>query len=162
MLYSFSLICVDASTTSQQASARGSNRRICMNHHATCACMTQLNNLLLIDRKMNIGDFYKHFGRDSTTNFQLERYARELKIPNFYVCMCDEINQLPRNKFPLNVIVNIHTSKERGVHWSALYINKDKVFFFDSYDLVPTQEIVDFLSQHSQGIRNTSVNYSYT
>ena len=98
---------------------------------------------------MNIGDLYKRFGRDSTTNFQLERYARELKIPNFYVCMRDEINQLPRNKFPLNVIVNIHTPKERDVHWSALYINKDKVFFFDSYGLVPTQEIVDFLSQHS-------------
>ena len=104
---------------------------------------------------MNIDDFYKHFGRDSTTNFQLERYARELKIPNFYVCMRDEINQLPRNMFPLNVIVNIHTSKERGVHWSALYINKDKVFFFDSYALVPAQEIVDFLSQHSQRMRNT-------
>ena len=79
---------------------------------------------------MNIDDFYKRFGRDSTANFQLEKYAKELKIPNFYVCMRDEINQLPRNMFPLNVIVNIHTSKERGVHWSALYINKDKVFFF--------------------------------
>ena len=45
--------------------------------------------------------------------------------------------------------------KERGVHWSALYINKDKVFFFDSYALVPAQEIVDFLSQHSQRMRNT-------
>ena len=78
---------------------------------------------------MNIDDFYKRFGRDSTTNFQLERYARELKIPNFYVCMRDEINQLLRNMFPLNVIVNIHTSKERGVHWSALYINKGQGIF---------------------------------
>ena len=69
--------------------------------------------------------------------------------------MRDEINQLPRNKFPLYVTANIHTSKERGVHWSALYINKDKVFFFGSYALVPTQEIVDFLSQHSQRMRNT-------
>ena len=104
---------------------------------------------------MNIDDFYKRFGRDSTTNFQLERYARELKIPNFYVCMRDEISQLPRNKLPLNVIVNIHTSKERGVHWSALHINKDIVFLFDSFGLVPTQEIIDFLPQHSQRIRNT-------
>ena len=104
---------------------------------------------------MNINDFYKCFGRDSTTNFQLERYARELKIPNFYVCMCDEMNQLPRNKFPLNVIVNIHTSKEQGVHWSALYINKDIVFFFDSYDLVPTQEIIDFLSQHTKNAQHS-------
>ena len=39
---------------------------------------------------MNIDDFYKHFGRDTTTNFQLEKYAKELKFPNFYVCMRDE------------------------------------------------------------------------
>ena len=69
--------------------------------------------------------------------------------------MRDEIKQLPRNKFPLNVIINIHMSKEQGARWSALYIKKDKVFFFDSYALVPTQEIVDFLSQHSQRIHNT-------
>ena len=88
-------------------------------------------------------------------NFQLEKYSKELKIPNLYVCMCDEINQLLRDKFPLNVIVNIHTSKEQGVHWSALYINKCIVFFFDSHGLVPTQEIVDFLLQHSQRMHNT-------
>ena len=46
-------------------------------------------------------------------------------------------------------------SKEHGVHWSALYINKDIAFFFDSYGLVPTQEIVDFLLQHSQRMHNT-------
>ena len=103
---------------------------------------------------MNIDDFYKRFGRDTTTIFQLDKYAKELKIPNFYVCMHDEINQLPRNKFPLKVIVNIHMSKEQGVHWSALYINKCITIFFDSYGLVPTQEIVDF-SQHSQRMRNT-------
>ena len=62
---------------------------------------------------MNIDDFYKRFGRDTTTNFQLEKYAKELKIPKFYVCMCDEINQLPQNKFPQNVIVNIHMSKNK-------------------------------------------------
>ena len=68
--------------------------------------------------------------------------------------MRDEINQLPQNKLPLNVVVNIHMSKEQGLHWSALYINKD-AYFFDSYGLAPTQEIVDFLSQHSQRMRNT-------
>ena len=98
---------------------------------------------------MNIDDFYKRFGRDTTTNFQLEKYAKELQVPNFYVCMHDEINQLPRNNFPLNVIINIHTSEERGVHWSVLYINKDEVYFFDSCGLAPTQEILDFLPQHS-------------
>ena len=100
---------------------------------------------------MNIDDFYKHFGGDTTTNFQLEKYAKELQILNFYMCMHDEINQLPRNKFHHKQ----HMSKECGVHWSALYINKDEVHFFDSYSLAPTQEILDFLPQHSQRMRNT-------
>ena len=46
-------------------------------------------------------------------------------------------------------------SKEQGVHWSALYINKDKTYFFDSYGLVPIQEILDFLLQQSQRMCNT-------
>ena len=34
-------------------------------------------------------------------------------------------------------------------------LTKTRYFFFDSYALVPTQEIVDFLSKHSQRMRNT-------
>ena len=77
---------------------------------------------------MNIDDFYKRFGRDSTTNFQLERHARELKIPNFYVCMRDEINQLPRNMFPLNVIVNIHTQKSEVCTGLRCTLTKTRYF----------------------------------
>ena len=126
MLYSFSLICVDMS---QQASACRSNRCLCMNHHATWACVTQLNNILLINRKMNIDDSTSALAEISLQIFNLGDMHENSRYPTF-MCVCDEINQLPRNMFPLNVIVNIHMSKERGVHWSALYINKDKVFFF--------------------------------
>ena len=34
-------------------------------------------------------------------------------------------------------------------------LTKTRYFSFDSYALVPAQEIVDFLSQHSQRMRNT-------
>ena len=104
---------------------------------------------------MNIDVFYKRFGKNTTTNFQLIKYARELKIPNFHICMRDEIKHLPKDKFPFNVITNIHTSKERGVHWSAFHVTKDKTYFFDSFALPPTQEIIDFLPSKTQRMRNT-------
>ena len=53
---------------------------------------------------MAIEAFYKRYSKDTTTNFQLEKYAKEFKIANFYICMYNELSQLPRNKFPLNVI----------------------------------------------------------
>ena len=105
--------------------------------------------------KMNIDAFYKLYGTDTTTNFQLVKYARELKIPNFHVCMRDELRSLSTNKLPLNVITNIHTSAERGVHWSALHVNKAGVYFFDSYAIPPTQEIIDCLPANLERTRNT-------
>ena len=115
------------------------------------------NHALFISNsyKMNLEAFYKRFGRHTTTNFQLIKYAKELKIPNFHVCMRDEIKSLPRNKLPLNVITNIHTSAERGVHWSAFYINKNVTYFFDSYGLPPTQEIINFLPSSCDRTHNT-------
>ena len=112
---------------------------------------------------MNLQAFYKRYGRDTTTNFQLIKYAKELKIPNFHVCMRDEVKQLPRDKCPLNVITNIHTSDERGVHWSALHVSKGKgpptgcsvAYFFDSFGLPPTQEIINFLSKVADRTCNT-------
>ena len=104
---------------------------------------------------MNIQAFYKRYGRDTTTNFQLIKYSKELKIPNFYVCMRDEIKSLPRNKLPLNVITNIHTSAERGVHWSGIHVNKNVAYFFDSYGLPPTKEIINFLPSSGDRTHNT-------
>ena len=104
---------------------------------------------------MNITDFYKRYGKYTTTNFQLRDYAKELKIPNFHICMRDEISDLPRTAIPLNVITNIHTSHERGVHWSAFHVSKEKAYFFDSYALPPTKEIIDFLPKNLDRTRNT-------
>jgi len=105
---------------------------------------------------MDIKSFYKRYGRNTTNNFQLKKYAKELKLPNFYVCMRDEIKHLPRNKLPLNVITNINSSQERGVHWSAFnIIDNKKVYFFDSFGLPPTKEILDFIPAGCARMRNT-------
>jgi hypothetical protein len=104
---------------------------------------------------MNINAFYKRYGQNTTTNFQLIKYAKELEIPNFHVCMRDEIKSLSLKRLPLNVITNIHTTNQRGVHWSALHVTKGSAYFFDSFGLPPTQEIIDLLPCKVQRMRNT-------
>ena len=94
---------------------------------------------------MNIEEFFNKYGTDTTTNFQLIQYAKELKIPNFHYVMRDEMNLLSKDKLPLNVITNIHTSKENGVHHNCFYIGSKGNYFFDSYGLNPTKEVEKFI-----------------
>ena len=91
-------------------------------------------------------EFKQRFGEDTTTNIQLLQIAKILKIPNFHYVMRDEMNLLPKEKKPLYVMTNIHTSKENGVHHSCFYWN-DENFFFDSYGLDPPKEVIKFLGE---------------
>ncbi|ESO96536.1 hypothetical protein LOTGIDRAFT_159951 [Lottia gigantea] len=65
---------------------------------------------------MNI--FLDKYGTDTTTNFQLMRWANELSISPFYYCMRDEINDLKYKK---------ETKKPNTTTW----INKAKPYFVD-------------------------------
>ena len=97
---------------------------------------------------MNWNTFKQTFGTDTSTNFDLIRWAKYLRIKPFYYAMRDEIKDLPQYGY---FITNIHTSKERGVHHSAIYSHRDatgdsandRVYFFDSYALPPTLEIIE-------------------
>src|SRR6266853_1255053 len=62
----------------------------------------------------NFNDFIDYYGSDTTNNFQLIKYAKELKIPNFYCLMNDELNNIPKNKYPINIIINLHSSNKNG------------------------------------------------
>ena len=88
---------------------------------------------------MTFKDFTDIYGTNTTTNFQLIKYAKELKIPNFYCLMRDELNEIKTDNF--NVIINLHKSNQKGAHWSCFTPN----YFFDSYGLPPTKEVKDFL-----------------
>ena len=93
---------------------------------------------------MNIKEFLNHYGVNTTNNFQLLHWAKQLKIKNFHVLMRDEIKDFNLKKLPLNLIVNIDPKKEGGVHWSCFHIAKDgKKYWFDSYGLPPLKEIID-------------------
>ena len=83
-------------------------------------------------------DFVKEYGSDTTTNFELISIAKELGIPNFYVLMRDELsqlNELMKENKEINLICNLHTQKQKGIHWSCSKFSEDKVYWFDSYGL---------------------------
>ena len=94
---------------------------------------------------MKLKDFFDKYGTDATTNFELMNIAKNLGIKNFYYVMRDEVKDLPKNKKPLNVMTNIHTSKENGVHHFSFYVSDKAKYFFDSYGLKPTKEVKEFM-----------------
>ncbi|ESO90773.1 hypothetical protein LOTGIDRAFT_163655 [Lottia gigantea] len=49
-----------------------------------------------------MNEFLDKYGTDTTTNFQLMRWANELNISPFYYCMRDEINDLKYKKAWIN------------------------------------------------------------
>ena len=93
---------------------------------------------------MNIKEFLNHYGVNTTNNFQLLHWAKQLKLNNFHVLMRDEIKDFNLKKLPLNLIVNIDPKKRRRstlVMFS--YSKRWKKYWFDSYGLPPLKEIID-------------------
>ena len=95
---------------------------------------------------MNLKQFLDIYGLDTSTNFDLLKWAKELKIHNFKVLMKNELYKLKKTKKNF-IICNYQTTKEGGTHWTALYKNKDKVYYFDSYGLQPDFEVLNFLDK---------------
>lgn len=81
-----------------------------------------------------IKSFFDKFGTDTTTNFQLIKWGKELNIPNLKVIMRDEIEDSNGNY----IICNLHEKKQKGIHWFCFTEN----IFFDSYGLPPPKEII--------------------
>ena len=52
----------------------------------------------------NFKEFMNIYGTNSTTNFQLTKYAKELKIKNFYCLMRNELEQIDTVKSVYNVL----------------------------------------------------------
>ena len=87
-----------------------------------------------------IKKFFHIFGEDTSTNFDLLRYSKILKIKNFHVVMTDEIKNLPKDNFC--AILNFQLTSQSGTHWVALYKkNSERVLYFDS-DGLPVQDEV--------------------
>jgi hypothetical protein len=102
------------------------------------------------NNKMNIHEFLDRFGVDSTTNFQLIKWSKDLKIPKLYCIMRNELNKLKKLKLknkPLYIICNYQTSNESGSHWIAMYRGNSVNFYFDSYGIELFPEAKEFLEE---------------
>ncbi|ESP04510.1 hypothetical protein LOTGIDRAFT_170756 [Lottia gigantea] len=75
-----------------------------------------------------MNEFLDKYGTDTTTNFQLMRWANELNISPFYYCMRDEINNLKYKK---------ETKKPNTTAW----INKAKPYFVEQIGDTPQGDL---------------------
>jgi len=85
-------------------------------------------------------------GQDTTTNSDLETYAKKLKIKYFRGVFMDD--ELPM-KIKTNEcgIVNLQDSDEQGSHW-VCYFKKGKLkYYFDSYGLDCSNEVLNYLKR---------------
>ena len=103
---------------------------------------------------MDIKSFLNIYGTDTTTNFQLMKWAKDLGISNFHYAMKDEINNLEsktlsktqkHKKLPIYIIANYQMSNEGGSHHVVMFKDKNESFYFDSYGIQPLKEAEDFL-----------------
>ena len=87
--------------------------------------------------------FFDYFGFNTTTNFDLIKYAKILKITNFHYAMTDEIKELPLTNF--NAIINYQLLHQKGSHHVGLVNlnNKTKTFYFDSFGKPIQKEVLE-------------------
>ena len=88
-----------------------------------------------------VKEFLYIFGTQTTTNHDLMRYAKMLKIKNFHIVMSDEVKELPENNF--SAILNFQLSSEKGLHWVSLYKYGERLYYFDSYGTPVQKQIVE-------------------
>jgi hypothetical protein len=93
---------------------------------------------------MNFTTFIQSF-RDikPLSNFEIIDICKRLKIPHFKgVFMRDELKGKPGKKECL--VLNIDHSSNAGTHWTCLFVENNKCFYFDSYGFPPPLEVVKY------------------
>ena len=93
---------------------------------------------------MTLKDFLNKYGEDSTSNFQLLKWAKDLDIKPFKVVMRNELYKLKKTKKNY-IIANYQTSNEKGIHWVAMYRSSQQNFYFDPYGITLFKEAEEFL-----------------
>ena len=83
-----------------------------------------------------------------TTTTELKNKLRFLKSFKG-VFPCDRIPNI--ESFPASMILNTDKHNEKGEHWVAIHINKDKFgIYFDSYGLKPiNKEFLEYLNERT-------------
>jgi len=80
-----------------------------------------------------------------TTNIQLENEALRLQLKIFRgVIMRDQINKLKQLNQECGILGS-KTSREDSMHWTCWWKNGKQKYYFDSFGLLPTKEIIRYL-----------------
>ena len=75
-------------------------------------------------------------------NFDIEKIATHYNI-NVIIVMKDELKYI--KIINTNYIINLESSKDgNGTHWMALKIENKDCVYFDSYGMLPPEEIITF------------------
>ena len=91
---------------------------------------------------MSIDEWFKEFGKNTTSNLELIKYCKKLKIDHVVLCMRDEFKNL--SKYTKNIIMNFEENNGNSSHWVCIYNNQVK-YYFDSNSLSPPVEVMKFL-----------------
>ena len=91
---------------------------------------------------MSIDEWFKEFGKNTTSNLELIKYCKKLKIHNVVICMRDELTKV--SKHTKNIIMNLEDNNGNGFHWVCIFNRQDK-YYFDSFGLPPPVEVIKFL-----------------
>jgi hypothetical protein len=90
---------------------------------------------------LTIQEFLNKYGTDSTSNFDLMRWAKELNIKPFKVLMRNELKRSRKTLREGYIICNYQTTEDGGTHWVCFTPS----FYFDSYGIQPFPEVKSFL-----------------
>ena len=96
----------------------------------------------------------KHIDKLTTlSNSDLISIAIKLKIKLMGVFMKDELNDLKQGCY----IINLQNHNEGGSHWTAFIKDKNNIYYYDSFGVVPPQNLYDIFIKDSHNIYyNTS------
>lgn len=105
------------------------------------------------------------FGNNQmTTNFELSQLAYQYKIDPIKIIFRDELKYYKKEPY-MKFIINTSKSNENGMHWVALYIDKNlNGFYFDSFSIFLFDEIIDFVRPNKLFVSKISIqnpNYGY-
>ncbi len=102
----------------------------------------------------------------TTTNSDLYSIAIKLKLKLNGIYMKDEI---PTDLKEGNYIINLQNSYENGSHWTCFIKDKNNIYYYDSFGVVPPQNIYNisvknslnlyYIDKHDQNIDSTSCGY---
>ena len=89
-----------------------------------------------------------------SSNFDLIDWAKQLNI-KLIVCSRDNI---PRKLTKSYYIVNMSNEKDDGTHWVAFSFGYKSNFYFDSFGVLPPNEIISALKHNKNNLYHLSHN----